>query len=195
MSSARPPSPSPPQPADDGHTRGVVVSLRVPSGAGFPDSAELLDLADTLQELARDLMPGASAHTEVTLTAPPTPRPPAEGIVVDLAEQQVEVDGERVRLARAEVALLGHLALNDGRAVSAARLSTTVWHGRSDLGGRQAVEVSVRRVRRRLGPHGLVVASVPGPGYRLESPVTVLRAGRRVPSAPPEPGGSSHVPV
>lgn len=165
--------------------RGVVVSLEVPSGAGFPDSPELVDLADALHELARDLVPGATARTEVTLTAPPSPRPVERAIVVDLAEQRVEADGELIVLARAEIQLLGHLALHGGQVVSAGRLGS-VRRGRTGPDGEHDVDVSVRRVRRRLAPHGLVLTSVPGGGYRLESPVTVRRTTGR-PSASDRP--------
>lgn len=58
--------------------RGVTVHVDVPGGSGFPDTAELMALAETLHSLALDLLPGAAAHTEVTFAgAPPrwTPGP------------------------------------------------------------------------------------------------------------------------
>jgi hypothetical protein len=51
--------------------RGVAVFLDVPAGDGYPDATELLALAETLHELARELVPGATTHTEVTLTGVP----------------------------------------------------------------------------------------------------------------------------
>ncbi|WP_182113179.1 MULTISPECIES: hypothetical protein [unclassified Actinotalea] len=56
--------------------RGVAVYVEVPSGEGFPDSGELLDLAGTLYELAQDLVPGATTRTEVRLTDDAPPEPP-----------------------------------------------------------------------------------------------------------------------
>ncbi|MBX9243309.1 hypothetical protein ICW40_00605 [Actinotalea ferrariae] len=47
--------------------RGVAVYVEVPTGDGFPDSGELLDLAGALYELAQDLVPGATTRTEVRL--------------------------------------------------------------------------------------------------------------------------------
>ncbi len=74
---ARRPPPDPGTP----HSRGVSVFVEVPEGEGYPDSAELLDLAGALYELAQDLVPGATTHTEVRLTdghpatTEPGPRP------------------------------------------------------------------------------------------------------------------------
>lgn len=60
------------------HSRGVAVYVEVPDGDGFPDSAELLDLAGALYELAQDLVPGATTRTEVRLTDDaPGDQPPA----------------------------------------------------------------------------------------------------------------------
>lgn len=59
---ARRPLPDPP------HARGVALFVEVPEGEGYPDSAELLDLAGALYELAQDLVPGATTRTEVRLT-------------------------------------------------------------------------------------------------------------------------------
>lgn len=55
--------------------RGVAVFVEVPSGEGYPDSGELLDLAGTLYELAQELVPGATTRTEVRLTDEPGERP------------------------------------------------------------------------------------------------------------------------
>lgn len=141
-------SPDPPRPGNTVGHRGVVVYLDVPSGSGYPDTTELVDLADTLHELAQDLVPGATTRTEVTLTTPP------------------------------------------GEAISAERLSATVWHGRADTPGENSIDVSIRRVRRRLGPHGLVLTGAPGAGYRLESSVTLRRATGHAPPRPRGPGAS-----
>lgn len=50
--------------------RGLSVVLEVPSDG--PGTAELLSLAGTLHELALDLVPGATARTEVHLLPAPS---------------------------------------------------------------------------------------------------------------------------
>jgi hypothetical protein len=57
--------------------RGVAVFLDVPAGDGSLGDTELLGLAETLHELARELVPGATTHTEVTLAKAPAPAPTA----------------------------------------------------------------------------------------------------------------------
>ena len=57
--------------------RGVAVFLDVPAGDGSLGDTELLGLAETLHELARELVPGATTHTEVTLAKAPAPAPAA----------------------------------------------------------------------------------------------------------------------
>lgn len=57
--------------------RGVAVFLDVPAGDGYLGDTELLGLAETLHELARELVPGATTHTEVTLAKAPAPAPTA----------------------------------------------------------------------------------------------------------------------
>lgn len=183
-------SPDPRRPGNAVGHRGVVVYLDVPSGSGFPDTTELVDLADTLHELAQDLVPGATTRTEVTLTTRPGPPATDAGIVVDLAEWRVEAGGEDIPLARVEIELLGRLAARPGEPISAERLSATVRHGRPDTTGENSIDVSIRRVRRRLGPHGLVVTGAPGSGYRLESSVTLRRATGHTPPRPGGPGAS-----
>lgn len=81
--SRRPPS---------GH-RGVTVYLDVPEGSGFPDDAELFGLADVLHELAQDLVPGASARTDVTMDGPPR-RPPGIPPTADVVQQRLG-EGDR----------------------------------------------------------------------------------------------------
>ena len=62
---------TPPAPQRPAGGRGVAVFVDLPTGAGAPTAAELVELADTLRELAQDLVPGAPTRTEVTLVDPP----------------------------------------------------------------------------------------------------------------------------
>ncbi|MDO8106982.1 hypothetical protein Q6348_07195 [Isoptericola sp. b441] len=67
MSRARPadlPRPRAVDPDASAPRRGVSVVLELPEAS----PRELLEVADTLHSLALDLVPGASARTEVRLT-------------------------------------------------------------------------------------------------------------------------------
>lgn len=77
----------------------------------------------------------------------------------------VAVDGGTpVRLPGRERALLGVLARNPGAVVSKQSLLEEVWSGESDD---HVVEVTVARLRRRLGVAGLGIETVVRRGYRL----------------------------
>lgn len=80
--------------------RAVVVRLHVPSGAGFPDTPELVDLAETLHELARDLVPGATSSAEVEIE-PATDESDRPGTVLDLDELRSQRRAERAAARRA----------------------------------------------------------------------------------------------
>lgn len=60
---------APPHPEPGTGPRGLSVVLEVP--ADGPGTAELLHLAGALHELALDLVPGATARTEVHLLPAP----------------------------------------------------------------------------------------------------------------------------
>ncbi|MBW3610690.1 MAG: uroporphyrinogen-III synthase [Actinobacteria bacterium] len=80
------------------------------------------------------------------------------------------VDDEEVWLADRERGLLEALARRPGTVVAKAELLRRVW--RSDgIDGAEAhaVEVAVARLRRRLGPAGAGLQTVPRRGYRLVS--------------------------
>lgn len=77
--------------------RGVVVHLDIPEGPDAPDATELVDLAEALHELARDLIPSAVTRTEVTLPGPAQAGGTPRAQVVDLSQwRQVS----RARLPR-----------------------------------------------------------------------------------------------
>jgi uroporphyrinogen-III synthase len=78
------------------------------------------------------------------------------------------IDGEDVWLTDGERALLAALARRPGVVVTKAELLRRVWRsdGVDGVDG-HAVEVAVGRLRRRLGPAGAALQTVPRRGYRL----------------------------
>ena len=78
----------------------------------------------------------------------------------------VTVDGQRVDLPPRERAVLDMLVGADGSVVTKPDLLREVW--RSADADEHAVEVAVSRLRRRLGPAGGALRTVPRRGYRLD---------------------------
>lgn len=93
-------------------------------------------------------------------------------VVIDLHGIQVLVQGrmvcvggaEPVRLTDRERGVMRALARQPGAVVSKAALLSEVWAGESDD---HVVEVTVGRLRRRLGPAGERIQTVTRRGYRL----------------------------
>lgn len=77
----------------------------------------------------------------------------------------VEADGVRADLRPVERAVFEVLAAREGAVVSRSTLLARVW-GSSDVDP-HVIEVTVGRLRRRLGRCGEMVATTPGRGYRL----------------------------
>ncbi len=86
-------------------------------------------------------------------------------VEVDRARQEARVDGEPVSLTTRELALLVHLAENEGLAMSRRQLLDGAW-GHHWYGDERTVDVHVRQLRRKLGA-ALPLATVRGLGYRL----------------------------
>lgn len=76
----------------------------------------------------------------------------------------VAVGDEVVSLSRREAQVLGALVDAGGAVVAKERLARTVWEPGTDP---HVVEVTVARLRRRLGPVGAALQTVPRRGYRL----------------------------
>jgi DNA-binding response OmpR family regulator len=86
-------------------------------------------------------------------------------VEVDRARQEARVGGEPVSLTTRELALLVHLAENEGLAMSRRQLLDGAW-GHHWYGDERTVDVHVRQLRRKLGA-ALPLATVRGLGYRL----------------------------
>jgi two-component system copper resistance phosphate regulon response regulator CusR len=86
-------------------------------------------------------------------------------LTLDLARRQVRFDGTICDLADREFRLLHHLLLHEGEVVSRERLLADVW-GYGFHPGSNVVDVSVRRLRKKLGPDA-PIQTVRNAGYRL----------------------------
>jgi uroporphyrinogen-III synthase len=86
--------------------------------------------------------------------------------LVTMQGRAVAVDGERVDLPPRERAVLDILVTAQGSVVTKPELLRDVW--RAADADEHAVEVTVSRLRRRLGPAGAALRTVPRRGYRLD---------------------------
>lgn len=92
-----------------------------------------------------------------------------EGLVIDSAAREVEVNGAPAALSSLEFDLLAALAAMPGRVFSRAQLLQQVW-GYDFYGDERVVDVHIRSLRARLGddaadPH--LIATVRGVGYKF----------------------------
>jgi two-component system OmpR family response regulator len=86
------------------------------------------------------------------------------GIRVDVHARSVDTGGGPVRLTDREYRLLHHLKERSGKACSREELLADVWGMWFDPGS-NLVEVTIRRVRHKLGPE--IIETVRGVGYRI----------------------------
>ncbi|MGE5273417.1 MAG: response regulator transcription factor [Verrucomicrobiota bacterium] len=86
-------------------------------------------------------------------------------LTLDLARRQARMNGTVYDLADREFRLLHHLLLHEGEVVSRERLLADVW-GYGFNPGSNVVDVSVRRLRKKLGPDA-PIQTVRHAGYRL----------------------------
>ncbi len=90
------------------------------------------------------------------------------GVEVVLRGSLALLDDEELWLADRERGLLGSLVRRPGSVVAKAELLRRVWRSDGvDGADEHAVEVAVARLRRRLGPAGAALQTVPRRGYRL----------------------------
>jgi DNA-binding response OmpR family regulator len=88
-------------------------------------------------------------------------------LALDLARRQVRIDGEVTDLSDREFRLLRELALHPGEVISRERLLSQVWGYHFDPRS-NVVEVSMRRLRKKLGDHA-TIETVRHAGYRLRT--------------------------
>ena len=117
-----------------------------------PERARVGAMVDALADHVRERM----VHLELA------------GVEVVVQGTLAVIDDEDVWLSERERALLAALARRPGMVVTKAELLRRVWRSDGvDGADGHAVEVAVGRLRRRLGPAGVALQTVPRRGYRL----------------------------
>lgn len=152
-------------------SRGFVLSVTLTEEEARRMGTSLPRIAQALQMQLAAMLPAATAEV-APLTSPGRPtltlaRPAAreEGLVIDLRRLQARVDGVDVHLSEREFDLLAAL-VTAGEPLSRDDLFQQVWGG-EPASGERVVDVTIRRLRTRLGAWSGLIATVRGTGYRV----------------------------
>jgi len=89
------------------------------------------------------------------------------GLVVNLDEHTVTIDGERITLTYKEYELLRLFLSNPGMAYTRDQLFAQIW-GTDFIGDSRTLDVHIRTLRQKLGGYGQRIETVRGVGYRWE---------------------------
>jgi DNA-binding response OmpR family regulator len=89
------------------------------------------------------------------------------GVVIDPARFEVKVGGKLISLTLTEFKILSILAANPGRVYTRQVLLDKVQGGEAFVDDRN-IDVHVRAIRRKLGKHADLVATVRGVGYKFK---------------------------
>ena len=91
------------------------------------------------------------------------------GVVVDLLQHTVTIDGKLVEMPLKEFELLKLFMENPGMAFSRDKLLSRIWDT-DYMGESRTVDVHISSLRTRLGKWGSAIKTVRSVGYRLEVP-------------------------
>ncbi len=91
-----------------------------------------------------------------------------DGLVMNLDEHTVSIDGERIMLTYKEFELLRLFLSRPGVAFTREQLLSDVWEA-DYLGETRTVDMHIRTLRQKLGSYGQLIETVRNVGYRLEA--------------------------
>ena len=150
----------------------VILDLQLPDGTGL----EVLRLLRAQDHAVPVLVLSGLDREEVIIR------------VLDAGRRQVWLDGVPLPVTPLEFALLAHLVAHVDVPQTREALLRDVW-GQGYHGGSNVVDVTIMRVRQRLGegPTAPVIETVRGVGYRLRAPEGAVVA----PASPAGPGAGT----
>ena len=90
------------------------------------------------------------------------------GLIVNIDEHTVTIDGERITLTYKEFELLRLFLSHPGMAFTRDQLFNEVW-GMDYCGGTRTVDMHIRTLRQKLKDYGELIETVRNVGYRLEA--------------------------
>jgi DNA-binding response OmpR family regulator len=96
----------------------------------------------------------------------------SQGVMVDRERHRVTVDEQPLDLTPSEFSILEVLLRQPGRVFSRAELIDAGLGGDS-LVLERTIDVHIRTLRKKLGPHAILVETVRGIGYRFRDPAAI----------------------
>lgn len=96
----------------------------------------------------------------------------SQGIMVDRERHRVTAEERALDLTPSEFGLLASLVRQPGRVFSRSELIDSALGGDS-LVLERTIDVHIRSLRQKLGPHAMLVETVRGIGYRFRDPAAV----------------------
>jgi DNA-binding response OmpR family regulator len=96
----------------------------------------------------------------------------SQGVLVDRERHRVTVEDRPLDLTPSEFGLLAALVRQPGRVFSRSELIDAALGGDS-LVLERTIDVHIRSLRKKMGPHAVLVETVRGIGYRFRDPAGV----------------------
>jgi len=93
----------------------------------------------------------------------------SQGVMIDRERHRVTIEEKPLDLTPSEFGLFEALVRHPGRVFSRAELIDAAL-GRDSLVLERTIDVHIRSLRKKLGPHAVLVETVRGIGYRLRDP-------------------------
>lgn len=88
-----------------------------------------------------------------------------EGVLLNLQNKTVRIDGCMITMTRTEFELLYYLLRNQDKILSRNELLSAVWHNESSCVLERTVDVHITHLRRKLGEYGKHIVTKSGYGY------------------------------
>ena len=118
----------------------------------------MMEMISRIKAVLRRSEPKEAAHTLLF-----------GGVVIDLLQHTVTIDGKLVEMPLKEFELLKLFMENPGMAFSRDKLLSRIWDT-DYMGESRTVDVHISSLRTRLGKWGSAIKTVRSVGYRLEVP-------------------------
>ena len=156
---------------EDPETRDIPVVMATAKGAEY-DKIQGLDLgADYYLTKPFGVMEFVSCVKAVLRRCQPRQGEhllKTGGLIVNIDEHTVTIDGERITLTYKEFELLRLFLSHPGMAFTRDQLFNEVW-GMDYCGDTRTVDMHIRTLRQKLKDYGELIETVRNVGYRLEA--------------------------
>lgn len=156
---------------EDPETREIPVVMATAKGAEY-DKIQGLDLgADYYLTKPFGVMEFVSCVKAVLRRCQPRQAEhllKTGGLIVNIDEHTVTIDGERITLTYKEFELLRLFLSHPGMAFTRDQLFNEVW-GMDYCGDTRTVDMHIRTLRQKLKDYGELIETVRNVGYRLEA--------------------------